>query len=125
VACHLPQPAEVALPFQSGAKISRSLWVLFIGEWGVWPHAVLPVDDSLGIPDDEEDITGLCDLVGSFIGPSACHENEKAMVVLRRPEPTEISMADAYIFRLVRRPPRAAKPRTGRSMWLDREGCWR
>lgn len=89
------------LPFQSGAKISRSLWVLFIGEWGVWTHAVFPVDDSLGMPDDGEDITGLCGLVGSFIRPSACHEGEKAMVVLRRPGPTEISRADAYVFHLV------------------------
>jgi hypothetical protein len=25
-----------AMPFESGALISRSLWVIFIGEWGVW-----------------------------------------------------------------------------------------
>jgi hypothetical protein len=34
--------------------------------------------------------------------PSACHDDEKAMIVLRRPGPAEISEADAYIFRLVR-----------------------
>ena len=36
-----------ALPFEPGALISRSLWVIFIGEWGVWTHATLPVDDRL------------------------------------------------------------------------------
>ena len=91
-----------AMPFEPGALISRSLWVIFIGEWGVWTRAVLPVDDRLDMP-DRKTITGLCDLVGSLISPSVCHDDEKAMVVLRRPGPTEISEADAYIFRLVRR----------------------
>jgi hypothetical protein len=91
-----------AMPFEPRALISRSLWVIFIGEWGVWTRAVLPVDDSLDMP-DRKTITGLCDLVGSLIRPSVCHDDEKAMVVLRRPGPTEISEADAYIFRLVRR----------------------
>jgi hypothetical protein len=90
-----------ALPFKPGALISRSLWVIFIGEWGVWNHAVLPVDDRLDIP-DQDDIAGLCDLIGSLIRPPGCHDDEQAMVVLRRPGPTEISEADAYIFRLVR-----------------------
>lgn len=90
-----------ALPFMPGAPFSRSLWVIFIGEQGVWTHAVLPVDDSLGMP-DEEDITGLCDLVGSLIRPPLCHDDEKAMIVLRRPGSAEISRADTYIFGLVR-----------------------
>ena len=90
-----------AMPFESGALISRSLWVIFIGEWGVWTHAVLPVDDMLDMP-DRKSITGLCDLVGSLMRPSVCHDDEKAMIVLRRPGPAEISEADAYIFRLVR-----------------------
>jgi hypothetical protein len=38
-----------AMPFESGALISRSLWVIFISEWGVWTHAVgrarVAVDD--------------------------------------------------------------------------------
>jgi len=90
-----------AMPFEPGALISRSLWVIFIGEWGVWTHAVLPVDDRLDMP-DQENITGLCDLVGSLIRPPVCHDDEKAMIALRRPGPAEISEADAYIFRLVR-----------------------
>jgi hypothetical protein len=88
-------------PFPPGALISRSLWVVFIGEGGIWTRAVLPVDGSLDIP-DEEHIIGLCHLVGSLIRPPGCHPDEKAMVVLRRPGPPEISEADAYIFRLVR-----------------------
>ena len=48
-----------SMPFAPGATISRSLWVIFVGEWGTWTHAVLPVDDSLGMPDDEN-LTGLC-----------------------------------------------------------------
>ena len=55
-----------AMPFTPGAPISRSLWVIFVGEWGAWTHAVLPVDDSLGMPDDEN-LTGLCDLIGSLL----------------------------------------------------------
>jgi len=90
-----------SMPFEPGALISRSLWVTFIGAWGHWTHAVLPVDDRLDLP-DEESITGLCDLVGSLMRPPVCHDNEKAMIVLRRPGPAEISDADAYIYRLVR-----------------------
>ena len=90
-----------AMPFESGALISRSLWVIFIGEWGVWTHAVLPVDDRLDMPDTES-ISGLCALVGSLMSPPPCHDDEKAMIVLRRPGSVEISEADAYIFRLVR-----------------------
>jgi hypothetical protein len=90
-----------ALPFRPGALISRSLWVIFIGKWGVWTHATLPVDDRLDMP-DKENITGLCDLVGSLIGPPLCHDDEKAMIVLRRPGSSKISEADGYIFRLVR-----------------------
>jgi hypothetical protein len=90
-----------ALPFRPGALISRSLWVIFIGKWGVWTHATLPVDDRLGMP-DKENITGLCDLVGSLIRPPLCHDDENAMIVLRRPGSVKISEADRYIFRLVR-----------------------
>jgi len=89
------------MPFAPGVPISRSLWVIFIGEWGAWTHAVLPVDDSLGMPDDEN-LTGLCDLIGSLLRPPRCHDDKKAMIVLRRPGSPEISEADAHIFRQVR-----------------------
>ena len=90
-----------ALPFRQDVLISRSLWVIFIGKWGVWTHATLPVDDRMGMP-ERENITGLCDLVGSLIRPPLCHDNEKAMIVLRRHGSSKISEADRYIFRLVR-----------------------
>jgi len=90
-----------AMPFTPGAPISRSLWVIFIGEWGAWTHAVPPVDDSLGMADDEN-LIGLCDLIGSLLRPPRCHNDEKAMIVLRRPGSPEISEADAHIFRQVR-----------------------
>ena len=89
-----------ALPFKPGALISRSLWVIFIGKWGVWTHATLPIDDRLDMP-DKENIIGLCDLVGSLIRPPLCHDDEKAMIVLRRPGSAKISEADRYIFRLL------------------------
>jgi hypothetical protein len=90
-----------ALPFRPGTLISRSLWVVFIGKWGVWTHATLPVDDGSDMP-DKENIIGLCDLIGSLIRPPLCHDDEKAMIVLRRPGSARISEADGYIFRLVR-----------------------
>jgi hypothetical protein len=53
-----------AMPFEPGALISRSLWVIFIGEWGVWTRAVLPVDDRLDVP-DRKAIAGLSGAPGS------------------------------------------------------------
>ena len=65
------------------------------------PDATLPVDDRLDVP-DQENIAGLCDLVARIIRPSLCHNDEKAMIVLGRPGPVEVSEADLHIFRLVR-----------------------
>jgi len=87
-------------PFLPGAPSSRSLWVVFIGEWGIWTHAMLPIDDRLDMP-DRRHVTRLCEIVGMCLAPSSCHEEEEALVVLRRPGPAVISEADAYIFRLV------------------------
>ena len=64
-------------------------------------HLTLVVDDSLGMPDDEN-LTGLCDLIGSLLRPPRCHDDEEAMIVLRRPGSPEISEADAHIFAQVR-----------------------
>jgi hypothetical protein len=91
-----------ALPFSPGALVSRSLWIIFIGHEGAWTHATLPVEYSL-VMADKEGMAGLCDLVSSLIRPPACHADEKAMIVLRRPGSAVISEADTYIFRLVRR----------------------
>jgi hypothetical protein len=62
-----------AMPFGPDDEITRSLWVMFIGEWGVWTHAVLPVDNRLDMP-DTKNITWLCDFTGSLIRPPLCHE---------------------------------------------------
>lgn len=91
-----------ALPFMPGTGFSRSLWIIFIGRWGAWTRATLPVEDSL-VMADKESIAGLCDLAGSLIGSPVCHADEKAMIVLRRAGSAEISEADAGIFGLVRR----------------------
>lgn len=89
------------MPFGPDDRITRSLWVILVGEWGVWTRASLPIDNRLDMP-DAENITWLCDFTGDLVRPSHCHEGEQAMVVLRRPGPPEISEADAHIFRLVR-----------------------
>jgi hypothetical protein len=60
------------MPFGPDDKITRSLWVMFIGEWGVWTRAALPVDNRLDMP-DAENIAWLCDFTGSLIRPSLCH----------------------------------------------------
>jgi hypothetical protein len=91
-----------ALPPIPGALVSRILWIIFVGSEGAWTHATLPIEDSPGVA-DTEGIAGLCDLVASLIRPPACHPDEQAMIVLHRPGSAEISEADAYIFRLVRR----------------------
>lgn len=87
-------------PFLPGAPSSRSLWVVFIGEWGIWTHAMLPIDDRLDLP-DRAHIARLSEIAGLCLAPAKCHDNEEALVVLRRPGPAVISEADAYIFRLV------------------------
>ncbi len=87
------------LPFLPGAA-SRSLWVVFLGETGVWTHAVLPVDDRLDKPDPDH-IAHLCTMVGIGLTYPLSYANEEALVVLRRPATAAISEADAYIFRLV------------------------
>ena len=50
------------MPFRPGAPISRSLWLIFICPWGVRTHAVMPLDDELGLP-ESDNIASLCGLV--------------------------------------------------------------
>ena len=108
-----------ALPFKPGALISRSLWVIFIGRWGIWTHATLPVDDRLDIP-DKENITGCVTWLAASSGHLGCHGDEKAMIVLRRPGSATISQADGYIFRPAVRQPFTERPHLGRSIWWGR-----
>jgi hypothetical protein len=88
------------LPFGPDGKISRSLWLIFIAPWQQsWTRAVLPVDDSLDLP-DQANIEGCCGLMAMFLERSVFADGE-ALVALRRPGTmrTGISEADEYIFR--------------------------
>jgi hypothetical protein len=86
------------LPFPSGARISRSLWLMFICRWGIQTRTVIPVDDSLDRP-DPDDIAGWCDFL------ALCLEHAEpgvtALIALRRPGKAGISDADEYIFRMM------------------------
>lgn len=44
------------MSFIPGRPFSRTLWVIFIGERGLWTRPVLPVNDSLGLPDQPPSI---------------------------------------------------------------------
>jgi hypothetical protein len=106
-------PAEIAaardyeprdlgtLPFGPDDVITRSLWLVYVGEWGIWTHAVLPVDNRLDMGDPDK-IASECELMGMLIKPSNCHDGEEALVVLRRPAPPNPSPADECILRLIR-----------------------
>ena len=99
---HYDVPRDLgALPFGPDDKITRSLWVVFVGEWGIWTHAVVPVDNRLDMGDPDS-IADDCELVASLMGPPGCHQGEEALVVLRRPAPPDPSPADERIFRLIR-----------------------
>jgi hypothetical protein len=86
------------MPFQPGALISRSLWLILICQWGVQTRATLPIDDELGRP-EPDNIAGWCDLLARFIDHPM--DDETALVALRRPGPAKISDADRYIFRVM------------------------
>ena len=90
-----------AVPFGPDDTITRSLWVVFVGEWGIWTRASLPLDNRLG-RGDVDDIAFMCDLTASLIEPPGCHDDEAALVILRRPAPPVPSPADERIFRLIR-----------------------
>ena len=99
---HYDVPRDLgARPFGLKDSITRSLWVIFVGEWGIWTRASLPLDNRLDMG-DVDDIARMCDLAASLIEPPGCHEGEEALIVLRRPAPPDPSPADQRIFRLVR-----------------------
>lgn len=90
-----------ALPCGPDDTITRSLWVVFVGEWGIWMRASLPLDNRLDMG-DVDDIAGMCDLTAGLIEPPGCHDGEEALVILCRPAPPDPSPADERIFRLIR-----------------------
>jgi len=89
------------LPFGGHDLITRSLWLVRVGEWGIYTKACLPVDDRLDLG-DAENVRAMCGLMGDLIRPSLCHDDEVSLVILRRPAPADPSSADEHVFRLIR-----------------------
>ena len=89
------------LPFPPGAKFSRGLWLIYTGPWGVWTHAVLPIDGRLDLPDRQR-ITGLCHLLAGYLEHPLHDDGDRALVVLHRPGTAGVSRADMYIYDLLR-----------------------
>lgn len=88
------------LPFGEYEECSRSLWVVFSGDWGVWTRAVIAVDNRLD-GGDLASIAAKCDEVADLLGEPECYGIAIAAVVLRRPAPARPSRADRQIFRLL------------------------
>jgi len=86
---------------------SRSLWVTFIGEWGVWTRAVVPVDDRLDAGDPAT-VAAKCAEVADLLVSPDCYGAVIAVVVLRRPDSSKPTRSDRYIAR------RVAKAAAGR-----------
>ena len=89
------------LPYGSGDLITRSLWLVRVGEWGIYTRACLPIDDRLDMG-DPENVRTICELMGGLIHPPSCHDDEVSYVILRRPATPDPSPADEHIFRLIR-----------------------
>lgn len=105
------EPVDAALAcFQLASRIgrqpfdedecSRSLWVVILGDWGVWVRAVVPVDDRLDAA-DRANLTARCAAVVDLLGEPECYGTAVAAVILRRPAPDKPSRADKQIFRLL------------------------
>src|SRR5580700_7664820 len=73
------EPIDIALArFQLAGRIgkqpfdeddeecSRSLWIVMVGEWGVWVRAVIPVDDRLDA-EDRANLTAKCEAVADLL----------------------------------------------------------
>jgi hypothetical protein len=68
-------------PFPPGARISRSLWLILICQWGFRNPATLPVDDRLD-PPELDNIASLCHLLARIMGRLR-DDDETALVVLQ------------------------------------------
>lgn len=99
---HFDVPRDLGtLPFGPDDKITRSLWVIYVGEWRTWTHAVLPLDNRLDMG-DPGDIEGTCDLVAHLMSPRGGYGDDEVLVILRRPAPPHPSEADWHICHLIR-----------------------
>jgi hypothetical protein len=98
---HFDVPRDLGtLPFGPDDKITRSLWVVYVGEWRIWTHAILPLDNRLDMG-DPANIEGTCDLVAHLMSPRVSYE--EVLVILRRPASPHPSEADWRICRLIRK----------------------
>jgi hypothetical protein len=86
------------LPFSPDEEATRSLWIAFAGEWGVWVRACVPVDDRLDAGDPVA-ITATCALVADLLVEPDCYDYPVAVVILRRLGPPSPSRADRSILR--------------------------
>ena len=89
------------LPIPPGALYTRAAWVIMISPWGAMTRAVLPIDNHRGRPESAA-IAGLCDCIAMLIARSGlARDDERALVVLRRPGTARVSDADRCIFGLL------------------------
>jgi hypothetical protein len=102
------------LPFDGYEASTRSLWLVFAGDWGVWVRAVIPVDNRLDA-EDRATLAAKCAEAADLLGEPECYGIAIAAVVLRRPAPDKPSRADRQIFRLRTRRPRPGTRSRGRS----------
>jgi hypothetical protein len=88
------------LPFDGYEACTRSLWLVFAGDWGVWVRAVIPVDNRLDAQDRATLVAKSAE-AADLLGEPECFGVAIAAVVLRRPAPGKPTPADKQIFRLL------------------------
>jgi hypothetical protein len=88
------------LPFDGYEACTRSLWLVFAGDWGVWVRAVIPVDNRLDA-EDRATLVAKSAEAADLLGEPECFGVAIAAVVLRRPSPVKPTPADRQIFRLL------------------------
>ena len=88
------------LTFDGFEASTRSLWLVFAGDWGVWVRAVIPVDNRLDA-EDRATLAAKCAEAADLLGEPECYGIAIAAVVLRRPSSDKPSRADRQIYRLL------------------------
>jgi hypothetical protein len=88
------------LPFDGYEACTRSLWLVFAGDWGVWVRAVIPVGNRLDA-EDRATLVAKSAEAADLLGEPECFGVAIAAVVLRRPSPVKPTPADRQIFRLL------------------------
>jgi hypothetical protein len=86
------------VPFDEYEECSRSLWMVFCGDWGVWTRAVIPIDDQIE-PGDPALIAAKCAEAADLLREPECYGLAIAAVILRRPAPARPGRGDRQIFR--------------------------